>query len=244
VAGLDATSLKADAPAELSGWLGKHGYPSSTALQRWLDPYVNKHWIITAFKVPHDDPTSPDVGTSALRMTFPLRGSADQAPRPFFPYREPEDQRRDDPPRTMRLLRVYFLGEARVQATLGDKGAWPGQVVWAGPVAADKRKSLLEALKLTAQTAPATWWLTEFEDRSAPRPGTDEVYFSPAADQSPRERNPVTQIVYEDEGGGPAVKLDPTDWILLWVLLVLFLTIIVTVTAWLLLTRKNRFGQV
>jgi hypothetical protein len=45
--------------------------------------------------------------------------------------------------------------------------------------------------------AARDWWLTEFEDRSTPRPGTDEVYFAPAPDQSPVARPPV--IAYTDD---------------------------------------------
>ncbi|MCI0705568.1 MAG: hypothetical protein L0241_31295, partial [Planctomycetia bacterium] len=39
---------------------------------------------------------------------------------------------------------------------------------------------------------PATegLWLTEFEDHSSPRPGTDEVYFARDADQSELNRPP------------------------------------------------------
>ena len=51
-----------------------------------------------------------------------------------------------------------------------------------------------------------TLWVTEFEDRSSPRPGTDEVYFAPAADQSTLERPPIihttTQVEYWPGWGG------------------------------------------
>jgi hypothetical protein len=236
VAGLKAAVLKADDPSTLNGWLGEHGYPSSPALERWLAPYVEKHWTISAFRVPREA-ESPGVGTSALRMTF-------ETARPFFPYREPEDQREGSAARAPRLLRVYFLGESRVQGTLGEKGAWPGRVVWAGPVPADRRQGLLPLLKLPARQPPAAWWLTEFEDRSAPRPGTDEVYFSPSEDQSTVVRDPETRIVYVDEEGLPPLELHGTDWALLYALLGLFLVVIIAVAAWLLLTRKNRHPHV
>src|SRR5262249_31099362 len=62
--------------------------------------------------------------------------------------------------------------------------------------------TLFQKAKLTepgpeAKTAVAlpkatdAYWLTEFEDRSSPRPGTDEVYFEPAADASPVARPPI-----------------------------------------------------
>ena len=53
--------------------------------------------------------------------------------------------------------------------------------------------------KLGEAFAPdKAWFLTEFEDRSSPRPGTDEVYFGPAPDQSPVERPPIIQYEYID----------------------------------------------
>ena len=59
----------------------------------------------------------------------------------------------------------------------------PTNVAWRH-LTADQRKNLLGMLKLPPDTPPGAWWLTEFEDRSSPRPGTDEVYFRTAADQA------------------------------------------------------------
>src|SRR5206468_8255579 len=114
----DAAVLEADHPDALTDWLRKHGYPSSPDLVGWLGPYVASHWKITAFKIARDAPDTPGVATSAVRMTF-------TAERPFFPYREPEDQRRGPAAGTPRLLRVYFLGDARMKGALGEKGEWP-----------------------------------------------------------------------------------------------------------------------
>lgn len=178
VAGFDAVALEANDPAALTGWLKEHGYVSSPALERWVAPYIKAKWTITAFKITKDQPQAERVATSALRMTF-------HTDRPFFPYREPEDQRtldREKAPR--RLLRVYFLGAEKVKGAIGQDGApWPGQVVWSDELPDHERSRLLGLLALPAGTSPASWWLTEFEDRSAPRPGTDDVFFSPAGDQ-------------------------------------------------------------
>ena len=53
-------------------------------------------------------------------------------------------------------------------------------------------KDLLKA-KLPADTGPKEWFLTEYEDRSSPRPGVDEVYFTPSSDQSTVARPPVVE---------------------------------------------------
>ena len=47
------------------------------------------------------------------------------------------------------------------------------------------------------------WHLTEFLDSSSPRPGTDELYLTKAADQSPVERPPL--VVWEE--------YDPWPWL-------------------------------
>jgi hypothetical protein len=55
---------------------------------------------------------------------------------------------------------------------------------------------MTDELALLAPKPAGGWWLTEFEDRSSPRPGTDEVYFAPANDTAVVERPP--KIVYEE----------------------------------------------
>ena len=241
VAGFDAVVLEADDPKALGAWLDRHGYPSSPALTAWLAPYVDKHWKITAFKIARDAQGPPGVATSAVRMTF-------KTDRPFFPYREPEDQRAAAGTGP-RLLRVYLLAEKRMAGTLGEMGGWPGQVVWADRLTADQRTRLLGTLKLPPDTPPGSWWLTEFEDRSAPRPGTDEVYFRPAADQAAVARPPVIHYVYAEEGQAQNAVTAPVDvdagsLALLFGLAGFFVVVIVAVVLWLLLTRSKQLPEV
>jgi hypothetical protein len=140
-------------------------------------------------KIVKDRPEAKRVATTAVRMPC-------QAEKPFCPYREPEDQRPAGAGVSPRLLRVFFLGAGRVQGTLGAKGkAWPGQVVWANKVSAADREKLLDLLKLPKDTPPAAWHLTEFEDRSTPRPGSDDVFFGPTDDPAPVERPPSILFV-------------------------------------------------
>jgi hypothetical protein len=196
----DAVSLKADDPTELQKWLEKNGYPARPQLVEWLKKYTDDKWVITAFKIAAaDKPTAAGtalpVDATAVRMTF-------KTDKPFYPYREPADARAA--PAGDRFLRVYFLAGERYAGTLGAAGDWPGQAVWAN--AADPPKGV----GATAVSGQA-WWLTEFEDRSSPRPGTDEVYFAPAEDQATLERPPIihttTQVVYWPGWGGVAALL-------------------------------------
>lgn len=214
VGGYDAAVLafvpgaKAEEPeagaAELGKWLRDHGYPFTESLGKWLVPYVRDGWIVTAFKITGrvPAPTPPPGATakaaprgpasavaSAVRMSF-------KADRPVYPYREPEEAR-DEKARTIgRLLRVFVVAPKRMAGAIGDGSAhWPGRTVWANRLADDETPKVLAGARLPAALPAGEWWLTEFEDRSSPRRGTDELYFSPAPDQSPVARPPVIRYV-------------------------------------------------
>jgi hypothetical protein len=199
--------------AEVTNWLAKHGYEASAAIKSWLEQYVKDEWCVTAFKIgakktddPHGVRGEPnttartrDLRAKPVRMSF-------KAERPFYPYREPAAdpaKQAGQPGNGSRLLRVFVAAPARYAGTLGDGSKpWPGQTVWAGQVDAANWTSYFqkarltddvkeEGLSLTAPKASDGWWLTEFEDRSSPRPGTDEVYFAPSSDAAPVTRPPV-----------------------------------------------------
>lgn len=189
VAGLDATVLEASDPAALVTWLGAHGYARGPALEAWLAPYVAKGWKISAFKIATDGKRGGaarfELATKALRMSFATKS-------PFYPYREPEDQRETLPAsHTLaaetgkRSLRVYFVGRARVLGTIGAEGRWPAHAVLAEPVA----PPWIESLRLPDYPTHDRW-LTVFEDDSSPRPGTDEVFFTVSQDATPISLTP------------------------------------------------------
>lgn len=177
VAGLDAAVLEATDAAALDGWLKQHGYPSSPALVEWYAPYIGAKWKITAFKIAAG---SSMVSSAAVRMSF-------QAERPFFPYREPATQRGSagEP----RLLRVYLIAEGRMAGSL-PRQQWPAQAVWSNQISNAQLARLLSTAKLPAMAGGGARWLTEFEDRASPRPGTDDVYFERATYNEPLARPP------------------------------------------------------
>ena len=153
-------------------------YDARPALKDWLDRYVKDGWIITAFKFAKDDPTQPRLSTAALRMTF-------QTDRPFYPYREPSDMRSPAEGKAPgRLLRVYYIGEGRARGSIGAAGDWPGEAATAFPLTPARWATVQRHLGLPAGPMPPDTWLTEFEDDSSPRPGTDELYFRKAARQA------------------------------------------------------------
>jgi len=171
VAGFDAAVLEATDPAALDGWLKQHGYPSSPELVDWYRPYVENGWKVTAFKVAGGSAT---VTTKPVRMSF-------QTERPFFPYREPLSKAKA---KGERLLRVFFLADARFEGAVAGGSPWPGTAVWSNAIAERDRLHLLKVAGLPIMAGGGGRWLTEFEDRASPRSGADELYFSRVAGAS------------------------------------------------------------
>jgi hypothetical protein len=182
VAGYDAVVLEADSAGALAAWLKDHGYAERPDLSAWLAPYVAAKWKLTAFKIaPPTDRDVHAVSTSAVRMTF-------AAERPFFPYREPADQRENrfaSATRSERLLRVFFIGTERADGAIGEAGApWPGKAIWSDRF--DPAR-----LGQVPFSVPQGAWLTMFEDKASPRPGTDDLFFASARERGPLKPPPV-----------------------------------------------------
>ena len=197
----DRTKGGAEAGAgELAQWLVRFGYGFGDALKDWIKPYVEQDWIITAFRILGEKPSEPEpakgaTGRSARNALNTLRAKpvrlTFKTDRPVYPYREPADQRDEKAKYEARLLRVYFASETRVGAKIGDGTAsWPGQTVWADKLQDAERADLIAKGKLPADVGPKEWFVTEFEDRSSPRPGVAELYFSPSANQATVARPP------------------------------------------------------
>lgn len=194
VAGFHAVVLAADSADALVGWLNANGYEFSPAAQAWAKPYVEAGWMITALKVAKD-PEETDaaaVSAAALRLSF-------RTDRPLFPYREPDS---GEVARELgaadRLLRIYCIADARYDGALTKDVPWAGKVAWAGKLKASDRAKVLELLGLPADTGPAEWWLTEFEDQWAYRVAPADVYFARSNDQRTVERPPIIHYVSAD----------------------------------------------
>jgi hypothetical protein len=191
VAGLHAVVLETKNANDLVKWLKDHEYAFSPAVEAWAKPYVEKGWKMTALKVAKkkDETKHKSVAAAALRLTF-------KADRPLFPYREPDPE---GPAKALgakkRLLRIYFVSDARYQGDLTREVPWTGKVAWANQLQPEDRKKALELLKLPETTGPAQWWLTEFEDDWAYRAAPADVYFARASDQDTVKRPPIIEYV-------------------------------------------------
>ena len=179
VAGYDAVVLAADSGNALVAWLQDHGYAFTADVAAWAQPYLDQRWYMTAMKIAKDPSKRAGSGlkASALRITF-------QTDRPLFPYREPDPSKdaallhaRD------RLLRIYFVAEARYKGGFGSWRPWSGKTKWSQPLQPGERSQLLKYLGLPENTGPATAWLTEFEDNWPYSKAPGDVYFSKSGSQ-------------------------------------------------------------
>jgi hypothetical protein len=198
IAGFDIAVLEADNAAALKTWLADHGYPFSPQVEAWAAPYIADKWKFTAMKVARENPSdsSSSMSASALRLTF-------KTDRPLFPYREPDSQ---DAAKQVhayqRLLKIYFIADARYQGELTPTKRWTGQVTWANRLAPQDVASVTAALKLPAGSTPASPWLTTFEDDWPYQVAPADLYFSPELTQKIVEPAPIIKYV--------ARSIDPT----------------------------------
>jgi hypothetical protein len=199
VAGYDAAVLRADDAAALSRWLGDHGYSQGASLAAWLAVYVKERWIITAFKVADDAEGSQGTrafGTAAVRMSF-------DTDRPFYPYREPADQREvlEAKHREVavgaRSLRIFFVADRKYEGRLGDGAPFAAETklaTWATPGWCPGGEPACGSTDSDTAFLPARFFLSVFHDTSNPRPGSHDLFFEPAGDAAVVEVPPVIVV--------------------------------------------------
>ena len=190
VGDFDAVILKASEPQKLREWLTANGYDARPTLDPWFAEYTKNDWYLTAFKIATDSPAAGGnklaLTSSAVRISFPTE-------RPFYPYREPADMQAV---KGARQLRLFVLADERVSGDIGrgdGAKAWAARTEWSNKVPADRLADATAKGKLPAGVGGREWHLTEFNDTASPRPGTDELYLSKAADQSAVERPPLIE---------------------------------------------------
>jgi hypothetical protein len=180
VSGYDAVVLEADNAAALQTWLSEHHYAARPDLIEWFEPYIQMKWKISAFKIAYRA-TGETFATSPVKMSF-------QTDQPFFPYREPSNQRVQDQNQPQRVLRLYVLSDSKMDAQIAESGSWPGRIVWSDKLDPKERASGIQQLGVDL---PSNAWMTTFEDQSSPRPGTDDLFFGPAKDQNRQVFAPI-----------------------------------------------------
>jgi len=196
VAGFHASVLEASSGDALVTWLNSNGFAFSPEVKAWAQPYLDAGWKITALKVAkaQDGKDDRTVAASSLRMSF-------KTDRPLFPYREPDSTSSAKALGAKdRLLRIYFLADARYRGELTREVPWTGHIVWANKLKPADWKHSFELLNLPPNTGPAECWLTEFEDHWPYRVMPADVYFSRSPDQETVKR---PDVVVHNTAGWP-----------------------------------------
>lgn len=173
VAGLEATVLESNDAAALNTWLGEHAYPSNPELEGYFAPYIERGWLMNAFRYdPSAEARAPRVFASrAITLSFDTQ-------RPYFPYAEPQSRG----PRRGRPFRVSVLAPYRVAGRVGD-AAYRGRVGYAAPLSRARLERLLRGTGVPRASLPDSMWLTVFDEPRSHR-GTEGLYFVEAPDQS------------------------------------------------------------
>ena len=178
VGGFEAAVLRATEVDSLLEWLEENGYDARPELREWLEPYIEKQWIVTAFKYACDpEDGARSLSREAVCMSFPTDA-------PFFPYRVPSDLRVE--PEDGSLLRIYYSGAARVTGRFeaGADRAWKSKTSFSNRVGGVA--GLLDGVGgMSKDDAdfPKSTWLTAFEDSTWPG-GAEDLYFTASDDST------------------------------------------------------------
>lgn len=170
VAGYDVAILKADDVDALQVWLKDNGYSLRDSMKEWVKPYIEKGWVITAFKY-SEGSTRVDVGS--VRISF-------RTDRPVFPYRVPSDQHVDWKNGKGNTLRAFIIGPGKAEGILGE-GA--NAVPWAGKSVLRYSKPLTKSFNqdglqgaLPIREFKEPMWLTAIDDHTWPS-GSEDLWF-------------------------------------------------------------------
>jgi hypothetical protein len=189
VAGYDATVLEADRVDALKDWLRANGYDVPPWLAGWVQPYVDRHWTLTAFKLAGGLSSVGRLESQSVRLSF-------KTERPFYPYREPRLPRRSGE----RTLNLFLLAPTELAPS-----TWPSEahLEASEPVAST---GLLLGDSLGGAALPGgTWRVTAIEDDSMERSDQD-LSFQPAVPPQNRaavdyERTRVNTVGLWPAGG-------------------------------------------
>jgi hypothetical protein len=188
VAGYDAVVLQADDSLKLRDWLNEHGYQMRPAAAEWLEPYVQKHWTLTAFKIGQRGAGSTALSTPNVDIVF-------KTDRPFYPYREPADAVATPG----RDLKIFLVASSRMVGVTGaiakmERSPWAARVLLAVP---QDLTSVLAPIMMGAKL-PENARISVFDDAVAQRPTGDDLFFKESPDQSEILIPPVIQphIIY------------------------------------------------
>lgn len=168
---------------DVAGWLREQGFDSDIRLQDWLQPYVNRGWVLTVFRISPTKSEQNIVRPPAFTLTF-------RAYKPFFPYHEPQAPSSGAETATAHI-RMYVVSNARLDAVgLGRSDRWTQMARWSAAFPEAAERELLQAganqTGLIQSQIPAQPWVNVFDDAGSPESRSTDLLFFPSPDQSPQ----------------------------------------------------------
>ncbi|MCY3007329.1 MAG: DUF2330 domain-containing protein [Planctomycetota bacterium] len=166
VAGYEVAVLRASDADELVGWLKENHYEVRKDLQDWVEPYVQRGWLITAFKY---DVNTKRTRVGSVRISF-------ATDKPVFPYRVPKDQFSEQG--RGNLLKIFVVGPGRASGILGQpdssQGWNRGKLRFSMPMEPSKLDDLLgKSIPDGSLSVPHRMWLTAWDDPTWPSSDED-----------------------------------------------------------------------
>lgn len=186
VGGFEVAVIRASDTQGLIKWLEENEYNARPELRDWVNPYVEKQWILTAFKYA-GNPDQPPHSLARASVCLSFKTDA-----PFFPYRVPSDVRVK--PEDGSLLRIYFAGTERMVGEFenGEDRSWKARTRFS-----DRDKKVAGVIKKVIGTDsdadfPDVTWLTSFEDETWPG-GAEDLYFKPSPEKEAVNPAPIVK---------------------------------------------------
>jgi hypothetical protein len=167
-----AATLAADDAESLAKWLKENGYPSRPELTKWVGNYVESGWYITAFKISRE-PEAERTTIEPVCISFSTQ-------RPFYPYREPNDELPPPPKgaRRARSLTLYFVAPKPMEGVLTTEDSRVPWLKAAGHAPMPENPGELGKELRVAERALKKTVVTTFLDPTVKRPDGD-IYFQP-----------------------------------------------------------------
>jgi hypothetical protein len=188
VAGFIATTFAASDSKKTAEWLAREGYPAPDWLPGWLDVYIAKSWLITAFQV---DGSSGRSSTGPIRMYF-------ATDRPFNPYFVPRENLGAS---ANPGLHLHFISASAMKA---DTPWLAGQ---ATRLQEEEHKTILRLARLPESSLPAAMVMTSWKDPSFPKPLAPDHFFVPDPEAKPSLIRSQVVPPPKPEGGIPYLPL-------------------------------------
>ena len=102
VAGYEIKTLRADDATALETWLNENKYETPPGIKSWLNYYIKKKWVLSAFKFKKKpDQKEGEVSSSLIRMSF-------KTDKPFHPFYVPTENLKG----ANGMANIYFISSS------------------------------------------------------------------------------------------------------------------------------------